>query len=104
MRKGFTIVTESWWYRGFDHRSMTEEIMIGDYPEEGGTKGEFNVRFYAFAKGPKLEIFYDAFDVYGQMEDFREFLFAKENRNIGRDAFIQGLKDLGFIDLTQRKR
>ena len=102
MRKGFYITSESWWHSEFED-DIIENIMIGDYPEDGGTNGEFNVVFYSYINGPHLQIFSDAFHVANQLADFQEFLFDPKNEKISRDDFIDGLKKMCYIDLTERE-
>lgn len=79
MQRGFVHLREAWYGDAnlSDHRDhLVDEVMIGNYTDEGGTEGEFRVAWYNLRDGrppsPRLEIFMDGMPT--AMEEFYEVL------------------------------
>ena len=109
MRKAFSITHKQYYFRedrAFMLPDVKYEIMIGDYPEEGGTKGEFGVRWTELGGSlvPQLEVYDDAWGVLNKMPELISFLAEHDNECISIDEFVEGLQSLGYIDDTNYVR
>lgn len=103
-RYGFIVSHEAWYRSAVGVR---REIMIGDYPEGGGTTGEFSIRWHSLGGdlSPRLEAFGDSWEVLSDMID--RYGFLRLLHNSGEDAtpeqVVNLLLALEFEDLTQRE-
>lgn len=105
MIRGFFIHSESWYADNVKlEENVTEEIMLGLYNEGGaGTRGEMTVSWIdagdvkPFAR---LAISDDAFHLFDEFKDLFKALTYK--KGIQKEDFIELLKTLGFVDLTNR--
>lgn len=109
--RGFTWLSQSYYARsalpsrGDD---LVDELMIGYYPPEGGTYGEFAVEFMR-SHGDvvaRLRVFDDAWRVLGQCQDLvsalAEFDDSSSAKRAAPESVAAVLMRLGFRDLTKR--
>ena len=83
--------------------SYDDEIIIGIYHAEGGTTGEFIVRWMQLGgeSTPQLQAFNDSWEVLGLR--FNDLLFAMaeiDDKRVTPDEFCELLKGLGIEDWT----
>lgn len=81
-----------------------DEIMIGMYHRDGGTSGEFAVRWIRVGSkwSPHLEVFDDAWHALTQFPDLLAAMAEHDSEDMGPDAFAELLRGLGIKDRTQR--
>jgi hypothetical protein len=112
--RGFTIHSQTW-YGKCTHahvppsdRRQVEEIMIGMYHPDGGTSGEFGVRWLDIGTKlpePRLEVFSDGWSaLVTQFGDLLARLARLDGESIQPDEFAAMLRELGIIDRTERVR
>lgn len=106
-RPGFYVSHEACYRDSIKYR----EIMVGDYPEGGGTRGEFGIRWIPLGgyETPRLEVFSEGwevlqemierFDLVRRLADLEDALEDPEPEQV---AAL--LLDLGFEDLTKRAK
>lgn len=86
---------------------VVDELMIGLYSPEGA-RSEFAVRWRNFnPPSPRLEAWHDSWKVLADMPELIKLMGAKGDcRDSGPtcDEFAQVLLDLGFKDLTERRK
>jgi hypothetical protein len=78
--------------------------MIGDYPEDGGTDGEFAIRWVDVGLArptAQLQAFDDSWHLLAQMG---AFLFSELEENMIPEDVVRALKSEGFEDLTAYER
>lgn len=95
--KGFYVMNRAW-----HAQTPQPEIMIGLYHPDGGTSGEFALRWHnlsPFEAAPCLEIFDDAWTVFFAMPELAELAKLRERRRT-QDDIIAFLQHAGFQDLT----
>jgi hypothetical protein len=96
--KGFYVLNRAW----YAQPSHQPEIMLGLYHPDGGTGGEFGIRWHdlsPYHNAPRLEIFDDAWEVFFAMPEIAGLAKLRQKR-ITQDDIVAFLKDLGFQDLT----
>jgi len=107
MFKGFYWLSKSWYREttlaGTD---LIDEIMIGIYDGQGGSNGEFAIRWqksrYFKNKAIKIEIFNDAWHL---LREFKYLFQAlSELKEPEPNEIVELLKRLGFKDLTIKKQ
>lgn len=105
-RRAFTHTAESWYAKAVLKKvPYSDEILIGDYPVEGGTRGEFAIRWYQIGPEPllsRVEAWSDSWDVLAQCKDLLDVLAGLEYANPSPDKVCELLKTLGFDDITKR--
>jgi hypothetical protein len=93
-------------YYGRDGRTFTDgsldEIMIGMYAPEGGTSGEFGIRWYELGGKvtPQLRVWDDAFDVLGRFQDLLSFLAEHDSEGVSASTVAVFLRNAGYQDMT----
>lgn len=98
--KGFYVSHKSWYAPSLPKREA--EIMVGLYHPEGGTSGEFGIRWMEVGKKltPRLEIFDDAWKMF--FANFAELsALATLTEDATDDDVIALLLRLGYIDRTE---
>lgn len=103
-RMAFIVSHEAWYWKAGQRPEIAQEIQMGDYPEGGGTYGEFSVRWHDIGRSPapRLEVFSDAMEVFaGVAPDLVPRLAALGDRYSPEDV-VQILDDLGWEDDTPR--
>ena len=105
--RGFTILSEAWYGPANlpARNDVKEQIMIGMYHPEGGTSGEFAIRWIMLSGKltPRLEVFNDAWHALWQFADLLERLPDFDSQDAEPSRIIKLLKDLGCKDLTERE-
>ena len=83
-----------------------DEVMVGFYSEDGGTDGEFAVRWFDLGLSgltPQVQAFDDSWAAMWERRDLLESLAAKDNQNITPEELVEILVTLGFQDLTRSR-
>lgn len=99
--KAFIIPHEAW------YKEIIKEppyITIGLYCESGGVEGEFKLAWEDI--GIRLLAFNDSWEVLGKMPELIELMAGISKKKISPTVkqFAEMLKDIGFKDITERKR
>ena len=104
-RRAFVITGEAW-YASAALPDGVQEIVIGDYPEEGGTCGEFIIQWRELSGKivPRLKAYDDSWAMLAYCHDLIDALATFDDKNMTVQDLATVLKDLGFIDVTQRER
>lgn len=104
--RGFYWLSKAWYgdanLRGAD---CDDEIMVGLYTEEGGSSGEFAIRWIPLSERsvPRLMAFEDSWAVLWEFRDLLEMLAALNGSNPTPEDIAELLIGLGFKDNTPRK-
>ncbi|MCK5602949.1 hypothetical protein KAR91_13790 [Candidatus Pacearchaeota archaeon] len=102
--KGFTHLSKSWYGEAnLRNSKYTDEIMIGFYSPEGGTSGEFGVRWQQLGgkSTPQLQVFNDGWHAFAEMPELISRLKELDDMHVTPDDLSKILIDIGFKDLTQ---
>jgi hypothetical protein len=105
--RGFTVLSQSWYgpanLRGSDE--IQDEIMIGMYHPDGGTTGEFGIRWIKLGGkySPRLEVFDDSWHALWQFADLLERLPDFDGEDPEPSRIMALLLQLGVKDLTDRR-
>ncbi len=83
-----------------------DEIVIGMYHSDGGTMGEFAIRWMTVGHKatPRLEVFNDAWQALAKFPDLLELLANHDGQNITPEKLCTLLVNLGLWDKTERVR
>jgi hypothetical protein len=102
--RGFTVFSEAWYSKNQREPGMLDEIMVGMYPPEGGTTGEFGIRWTMLAgkATPRLEVFNDAWDALQRFGDMLTWMASVDDQHISPQAFADALRGMGIKDRTER--
>lgn len=87
----------------FEKEDVVDEVMVGFYEPEGGTAGEFAVRWRSIGlpePTPSLEVFDDAWAALARMPELVHALAQYDGQNITPEALCRLLLELGFKDFT----
>lgn len=104
-KKGFTQLSKTSYGETIlnKEKNVKDIVTIGFYAEEGGTSGEFEIRWEVFKEGykeiicvPKLEIFNDAWSSLSNMPELIKFLGRNDNKNITADELCSFLEYSGY--------
>lgn len=100
MRKAFYVTHKSYYFEKCNDDGL--EIMIGDYPEGGGTTGEFCIRWCDLGGNlvPQLRAYDDSWRVLSEMQDLLQLLAYNDDKCITPDGLIKELLALKYVDLT----
>jgi hypothetical protein len=96
--KGFYVINRAWYAQPLQQ----PELMIGLYHSDGGTSGEFAIKWHdlsPYHNAPRLEIFDDAWQVFFAMPELAFLAKLRESRRT-QDDIIEFLLRAGFQDLT----
>lgn len=105
--KGFHQLSRAWYgklsgaFQG-ERPGTVDVIMVGFYHPQGGTTGEFAVRWFPVGSSltPHLEVFDDAWHALANMPELISAMAEIDGQNIAPDKFSDLLKSLGFTDMT----
>lgn len=102
--RGFTIRSEAWYGKTLNEPETLDELMIGIYHLEGGTSGEFGVRWTMLAgkATPRLEVFDDAWHALQRFGDMLAWMASVDSERVSPRAFAEALRGMGVKDLTER--
>lgn len=118
--RGFSYYNETWYRASRPLREgVVHEMTVGVYHEEGGTTGEFSLRWYDLSSSfgqrrppsLRIEAFDDSFEALTDMGDFLDYLRSvarsgSEGQRVGSvspQEVMEALKKLGFKDQTARE-
>ncbi len=107
--RGFSILSQAYYSTSaLNEPDISDEIMIGLYHPEGGTSGEFAIRWVTGLRGgkavPRLEAFDDSWSALTQFHDLLAAMAEIDNQDTTPEAFAEILKNLGIVDRTLRTR
>lgn len=104
-RRAFTHTAESW-YADTALVFFNDEILIGDYPVDGGTRGEFAIRWFLTCDGlaARIEAFYDSWAFMAECKDLFDALAGLNDKSPSPQEVCAILKSIGFDDITKRER
>ena len=103
-KRGFTQLSRAWYadanLRGSD---KVEEITIGFYHTEGGTAGEFQIRWEPLCKKvtPRLLAFDDGWEALFLCSDLLKFMASVDGEDISPEDMRSALVALGIEDMTR---
>lgn len=102
--RGFFIARESWHFRPGNLDSQFDDIEIGMYSPEGGTSGEFSIRWVSLCgkEVPRLEVFNDGWSALSRFSDLLDVLSQEDDNDLTREEVKTILLQLGIKDITQR--
>ena len=102
--RGFTVFSEAWYSKNQREHDMLDEIMVGMYHPEGGTTGEFGIRWTMLGgkATPRLEVFNDAWDALQRFGDMLAWMASVDDQKISPQAFAEALRGIGIKDQTER--
>lgn len=104
--RGFTIRSEAWYGKAVAacESNTIDEIMVGMYHPEGGTTGEFGVRWTMLGDKPtpRLEVFNDAWHALQRFGDLLAWMASVDNQHVSPQVFAAALRSMGVKDLTKR--
>jgi len=103
--RGFHHSSAAWYARPeMFERGVTASMTIGMYHCDGGTMGEFSIKWHALgsrAPTPRLEVFDDAWAALAEFADVLDALKNHDNQKIQPLRMCELLRGLGIKDLTQ---
>lgn len=107
--RGFSRLSKAWYgstvskVEGVD---FVDTITIGMYDPEGGTSGEFQVRWGKLAGDiiPRLQCYDAGWSALLQFQDMLDWMASVDDDNVTPDQFADKLRELGVEDLTKTKR
>ena len=102
--RAFTHHNEAWYKRELGN-GATDEITIGFYCPDGGTSGEFTIRWHILQGEPcpRLEAFEDSWDSLWNFKDLLEKMAEMDESNPTPAEMVEVLLGLGIKDETPRK-
>lgn len=104
--RGFTILSESWYRRQAVEPGTLDEIIVGMYDPDGGSSGEFLIRWLmvAYELTPFLKAFNDSWYALQKFGDLLTWMGSIDNQRITPKEFAEKLRTMGINDLTKRVR
>ncbi len=105
-KRQFTQMSRSWYAEACKREGVTDEIMIGHYHPDGGTTGEFTIKWVILGGKPeaRLEVFSDAWDSFSRFQSFQGMLADMDGTNPTPQEICDALKKCGVEDVTQETR
>jgi hypothetical protein len=103
--RGFSVYSDSWYRKGLGNPDgVLDEIMVGMYHPDGGTTGEFAIRWtmVGHESTPRIEVFNDAWDALQQFNDLLKWMASVDDEHVGPQAFADALRSFGIKDRTER--
>lgn len=105
-KRGFTHLSASWYGKSCLARAdYVDHVMIGFYHPEGGTAGEFSIRWMILSGKvtPRLEAFDDAWHALYEFRDVLAKLAEHDGEDMSPEAICSLLIECGVEDMTQRR-
>lgn len=102
--RGFTIQSEAWYREAVKLDETADEIMVGMYHLEGGTTGEFGIRWLTVGREPtpRLEVFSDAWHALSCFGDLLTWMASVDGQNVTPKQVAEALRQMGIRDMTSR--
>lgn len=103
--KGFYHVSKAYYSDILKNRDYDDEITIGYYHPDGGTTGEFNLRWENLGGEEccRLIAWDDSWHALSEMPELISFLADMDGECVSPDEICESLKEMGFTDLTPTK-
>ena len=105
-KRGFTHLSASWYGKAcLGHDEYVDQVMIGFYHHEGGTTGEFAIRWMSLSGNvtPRLEAFDDAWHALYEFRDVLARLAEHDGEDMPPEDVCALLVECGVEDMTQRQ-
>jgi hypothetical protein len=104
--RAFVHTSEAWYAPKAITPGMLDEVLVGLYREEGGSSGEFAIRWTLLRDKPvpRLEVCDDAWAALGQFEDLLKAMALIDNQSITPKDFCEMLRSINIADYTPRVR
>ena len=82
------------------------EINVGFFYPSGGTTGEFSIKWRKLDGDivPRLYSYDDSWLALSKMPELIEFMAKNNDKNISKEEFVSGLKELGYVNLTKKRK
>lgn len=106
-RREFRVYTQSWYSRDVPMEAdLAEEIMVGMYHPEGGTSGEFALRWVSIGGRPvaRLEAFDDSWSALQKFGDLLAWMATVDGDNVTPEQVAAAMREMGIVDATTRTR
>jgi len=99
-KRGFFQYSRAWY--ATSPSSYNDEVTIGIYFDEGGTAGEFAVRWEQLGNvsTPRLMVCDGAWDVLSLFQDMLQEMKQLDSKNVPPNEFCDMLRRLGIEDMT----
>lgn len=101
--KGFSQLSKAWYGEvNLKNAKYSDQITIGFYHPDGGTTGEFEIRWEELGGKltPKLTAYDDSWDALSKMPELISKLADLDERDVSPDDFSMVLREIGFEDFT----
>ena len=101
----YRILSESWYAdANMRNAEYTEEILFGMYCPEGGTSGEFSIRWIPLGgeSSPVLTAFGDAWSAMAQFPELLQQMVEWDSRKVSPAMVKEWLKTTTIEDATER--
>ena len=94
--RSFTILSESWYRNTALPPGVLDEIMVGMYHHEGGTTGEFAIRWKDLGREPtpRLEVYGDAWNALQCFGDLLAWM-SEADQHASPQQVVEALRRLG---------
>ena len=104
--RAFTHTGASWYGPSSLRSDELDEIMVGFYASDGGTSGEFAIRWVKVGDkwSPRLEAFDDSWSALNHFTDLLALMAQHDSEDMTPETFCELLKECGIKDQTQRQR
>jgi hypothetical protein len=105
-KRQFVVTGQAWYAEACKRPDIENEITIGLYHPEGGTTGEFSIK-WTLLQGkntPYLKAYNDSWSALQEFSDFLEALSKLDGTDPTEDEVIAVLLKCGVEDATERVR
>lgn len=103
-KRGFTQLSKAWYAdANLKNSKYSDQIMVGYYADEGGTPGEFSIKWKSLSNNsvPRLMVYDDSWAVLTEFSDLLDKMAEVDDKNITPDEFARMLESLGIENMTQ---
>lgn len=104
--RAFSVLSQAWYAKHDPDDTIIDRIMLGFYHSDGGTSGEFSIRWKELSGRvvPRLCAFDDAWSALHHFADVIEALAALDDKAPSSMEVCTVLKRCGLVDQTARQR
>ena len=105
--RGFSQLSRAWYGTGLlKEEDFKDRIMIGIYHQDGGTSGEFEIKWEPLCGKwvPRLCVYDDAWSALMEFQDLLEELAKVDNESVSPEKVVEILEALGVTDMTMVQR
>jgi hypothetical protein len=104
MNKAFIVRHKAYYSKILNKKE--EEIYIGDYSDDDGCSGEFNIEWEHVGNNiyPRLKMFDDSWKMFNEMPELFQELAKHDNESFTVDQCVEMLLKLGYEDQTAYSR